>query len=140
MARLVVDGDDVVLRLSWRERLLARRREVRVPMAAVKDVRVEPDWWRGLRGVPQRGSRRPGRCLGERAHVYGTDFVAVRANHPVVLVTLCSAAPFARLAVTMPDPDDVVRTLRLRFRLLKENPPRPAESRTVPAAGRSGLR
>ena len=111
MARLTVDGDDLVLRLSWRERLAAGRREIRVPRTAVRDVRVEPDWWRGLRGVPQRGRWRPGGGVGERRHPYGTDFVVVRAPDPVVLVDLRPAAPFVRLAVSAPDPGHVVRTV-----------------------------
>ncbi|GCB44021.1 hypothetical protein [Streptomyces sp. NL15-2K] len=115
MARLVLEDEDLVLRLSWRERLLARRREVRVSVADVKDVRIEPDWWRSLRGTPRGGVCRPGHCLGERRHAHGRDFVAVRADEPVVVVDLWPSAPFARLAVSAPEPDgEVVRDIRHR--------------------------
>jgi hypothetical protein len=113
MARLVVDGEDAVVRLTWREGLVARRREVRVPLAAVKGVRVEPDWWRALRGTPLTGRCRPGRwCVGERRHPLGRDFVAVRAGVPVVIVDLWRPVPFARLAVSVPDAAVAAGTLR----------------------------
>ncbi|MFD7278529.1 hypothetical protein ACFV80_16145 [Streptomyces sp. NPDC059862] len=115
MARLIEEAEDLVLRLSWWEQLLARRREVRVPFADVKDVRIEPDWWRSLRGLPRGGRCRPGRCLGERPHRHGRDFVAVRADAPAVVVDLWPSAPFARLAVTVPDPvNETVRTIQQR--------------------------
>jgi hypothetical protein len=113
VARLVVDGEDVVLRLALSERLLARRREVRLPLTAVRAVSVEPDWWRGLRGLPRSARWRPDRfCLGEWRHAEGRDFVAVRAHGPVVLVELWPSAPFDRLAVSTADPEGVVRAIR----------------------------
>ena len=126
MARLVVDGEDVVVRLSWREKAAARCRDVRIPLTAVKDVRVEPDWWRALRGGRRRGLYIPGRfCLGKWQHRDGRDFVALNAADPAVCVELRRSAPFTRLAVSVPDPDEVTRTIRTR---------RPGERR--PALGR----
>ncbi|MFE0512308.1 hypothetical protein [Streptomyces sp. NPDC058964] len=113
VARLVVDGEDMVLRLALRERLLARRREVRVPLAAVREVAVEPDWWRGLRGEPRSGRWLPDRfCVGQWRHSEGLDFVAVREHGPVVVVDLWPPAPFARLAVSAADAEGVARTIR----------------------------
>ncbi|GAB2893317.1 hypothetical protein GCM10027074_71690 [Streptomyces deserti] len=113
MARLAVDGEDVVVRLSWRERLLARCREVRVPLADVKGVRVEPDWWRALRGTQLTGRCRSGRyCVGERWHPSGRDFAAVRAGVPVVTVELWRPVPYARLAVSVPDAERAAERLR----------------------------
>lgn len=117
MARLVVerdaDGGTVVVRLAWWEALLARRRVVRVPRAWVAATGVEPDWWRAMRGTPVVGRCRPGRfCVGEREHVRGRDFVAVRAGVPVLVLDLRPAAPFARLAVSVPDAGEAARVLR----------------------------
>ncbi|MCO4699204.1 hypothetical protein LRR80_05297 [Streptomyces sp. RO-S4] len=117
MAQLVVerdaDGWTVVVRLAWWEALLARRREVRVPLSQVTATGVEPDWWRAMRGTPVVGRCRPGRfCVGEREHVLGRDFVAVRAGVPAVLVDLRAPAPFVRLAVSVPDAGQAARTLR----------------------------
>ncbi|MGW5903877.1 hypothetical protein ACWFQ6_19255 [Streptomyces althioticus] len=117
MARLVVerdaDGWTVVVRLAWWEALLARRRAVRVPRAWVAATGVEPDWWRAMRGTPVVGRCRPGRfCVGEREHVLGRDFVAVRADVPVVVLDLRPPAPFVRLAVSVPDAEEAARSLR----------------------------
>ena len=115
MARITVDEDDVVVRLAWRERIVARRHEVRVSLADVKDVKVEQDGWRAIRGVCRRGRWSPGRfCLGEWGHPEGTDFVAVRIAGPVVMIDLWRSAPYTRLSVTVPGPEDVARTLRGR--------------------------
>ncbi|WP_151478781.1 hypothetical protein [Streptomyces albicerus] len=115
MARLVVDGEDIVVRLSWREKAATRCRDVRIPLTAVKDVRVEPDWWRALRGGRRRGRYSPGRfCVGEWQHRDGRDFVALNASDPVVCVDLRRSAPFARLAVSVTDPDEITRTIRTR--------------------------
>jgi hypothetical protein len=113
VARLVIDGEDMVLRLALRERLLARRREVRMPLSAVREAAVEPDWWRGLRGLPRSGRWLPDRfCLGVWRHPEGLDFVAVRERGPVVVVELRPSAPFARLAVSEADAEGVVRAIR----------------------------
>ncbi|MGW5104213.1 hypothetical protein [Streptomyces sp. NPDC004100] len=98
MARMTVDGDELVVRLSLRERAAARRADVRVPLAAVRRVTAEPDWWRALRGLPRRGTRR----TGTRVHQAGTDFTVVRPGRPAVCVELRPPAPFRLLAVSAP--------------------------------------
>ncbi|MGW0469524.1 hypothetical protein ACWDX6_30395 [Streptomyces sp. NPDC003027] len=114
MARLVVENKDVVARLSWREALVARRKEVRVPLTAVKAARVEPDWWRALRGVTERGRWSPGRFgLGTWRHGDGVDFVAVHAGGPVAVVDLFPGREFARLSVSTADPEGAVHAVRL---------------------------
>lgn len=100
MARMHDEGDDLVVRLAWWEKAAVRRRVVRVPLAAVRRVTVEPDWWRALRGLHERGICIPGTlCLGTRSHQAGMDFVAVRPGRPVVCVELWPSAPFRLLAV-----------------------------------------
>jgi hypothetical protein len=65
-------------------------------------VTVEPDWWRALRGVTQRGVWIPGAmCIGTRGHHGGKDFVAVRPGRPVVCIELWPRAPFSLLAVSV---------------------------------------
>ncbi|MFB7510692.1 hypothetical protein [Streptomyces broussonetiae] len=100
MARILIRGDDLVVRLARWERAVVRRGDVRVPLAAVRRVTVEPDWWRALRGSQERGIRIPGvLCLGARGHQGGKDFVAVRPGRSVVCVELWASAPFRLLAV-----------------------------------------
>ncbi|MCT4351937.1 hypothetical protein M5362_02150 [Streptomyces sp. Je 1-79] len=112
MARVTVDGTDLVVRLSLRERLAARRGDVRVPLTALREVRVEPDWWRALRGSRGRGLWIPGRiCVGTRVLPDGRDFAAVKAGTRVLCVELRRDAAFGRLAVSDPDPERAVREL-----------------------------
>ncbi|WP_432177460.1 hypothetical protein [Streptomyces sp. NBC_00063] len=94
MARIFVEGDDLVVHLSWREKAAARHGNVRAPLTAVSRVTVEPDWWRALRGVPQRGVWIPATwCIGTRSHQGGIDFVAIRSGRPVVCVELRTSSP-----------------------------------------------
>lgn len=117
MARLVVEDRDVVVRLSWRETLAAGRREVRAPLASVQGTRVEPDWWRSVRGTTEHGYWRAGRfCLGTWRHARGTDFVAVASTGPVAVVDLLPGPEFRRLAVSTADPEGAVRAVRLAAR------------------------
>jgi len=116
MAWIVVKGDELVMRLSWWEKAATRHGDVRVPLAAVCRVTVEPDWWRALRGVAQRGIWIPGTlCVGARGHYGGDDFVAVRPGRPAVCVTLRPTAPYTLLAVSVRDnaeAETVARRLR----------------------------
>ncbi|MBT2401997.1 hypothetical protein [Streptomyces sp. ISL-100] len=114
MARVVLEGSDIVVRLTWWEKLAARRREVRVPASALRQVRIEPDWWRAVRGVAGKGVWIPARrCVGIR-HVGDTkeDFVAIRADGPVLCVELRRWAPFSRLAVSDPHPEVAIHKLQ----------------------------
>ena len=113
MARVVLEGSDIVVRLSWWEKLAARRREVRVPASALRQVHIEPDWWRALRGVAGKGAWIPARgCVGIW-HLGDTkDFVAIRADGPVLCVELRRSAPFSRLAVSDAHPEAAMRKLQ----------------------------
>ncbi|MFE9442141.1 hypothetical protein ACFYO2_24770 [Streptomyces sp. NPDC006602] len=117
MARLLVENKDVVVRLSWREALLAKRKAIRVPLTAVQGARVEQDWWRSLRGTTERGRWRSGRfCMGTWRHARGIDFAAVRAAGPVAVVDLLPGREFARLSVSTADPEGAVQAVRLAAR------------------------
>jgi hypothetical protein len=103
MARLEVDGADVVVRLSWLERLGAFGAGPRVPVAAVTAVRVSADPWRELRGVRAPGTGWPGViALGTRVYKGGRDFAAVYGRRPAVVVELAGAA-YGRLVVSAAD-------------------------------------
>ncbi|GAA2746396.1 hypothetical protein [Kitasatospora cinereorecta] len=115
MARLLVDGGEVVVRLTWWERIVTHHRELRVPLAAVARVAVEPVAWRALRGVPEHGLLVPGAVsVGDRRHPAGRDFVAVRLprRQPVVCVDLRAPAPYRRIAVGDADAERTAERLR----------------------------
>ncbi|WEO99610.1 hypothetical protein A6P39_039280 [Streptomyces sp. FXJ1.172] len=121
MAHMLIRGDDLVVRLALWERAAVRCGDVRVPLAAVRRVTVEPAWWRALRGIRERGVRIPGvLCLGTRGHHGGRDFVAVRPGRPVVCVELWPSAPFRLLAVA----ERSDRDARVLARELRRDAPR----------------
>ncbi|MFJ8624990.1 hypothetical protein ACIRD3_19390 [Kitasatospora sp. NPDC093550] len=114
MARLTIEGTDLVVRLRWWERLATRSGPVRVPLTAVEKVAVTREPWRVLRGARESGVLLPGRlCLGVWRHPGGRDFVAL---HPftgvVVSVDLRRPSPFARIAVHSTRAPQTVADLR----------------------------
>ena len=62
MARLIVDGADLVVGLSWLEKLGAVHGNVRVPLRAVRSAVAEPEPWSALRGMKLTTSPPP--CPG----------------------------------------------------------------------------
>lgn len=107
MARLLVDGPDLVLRLSWKEKIGGFHGDVRVPLAAVRSVSVPSSPWLTLRGWRMAGTGIPGVvALGTRRHGEGYDFTAVKKDAPAVQVDL-NTGRFQRLVVSVPDGVDV---------------------------------
>jgi hypothetical protein len=113
MASLIVEGTDVVVRLSGLEKLAAFRGNVRVPAAAVRAVLVEPNPWGALRGIRSPGTGWPGRiAYGVRRHRGGRDFAAVLGRRPAVRLELDPPSAFARLLVSVADPEESVARVR----------------------------
>lgn len=113
MARLIVDGPDLVVGLSWLEKLGAVHGNVRVPLRAVRSAAAEPDPWTVLRGSGRlAGTGIPGTVvLGTRYFSDGRGFAAV-TNRPAVRVELGRESPFARLLVSVSDAESTVAAIR----------------------------
>jgi hypothetical protein len=114
MAELVVEGAELVVRLSGWERAAAIRGDVRVPLAAVSSVALEPDPWDALRGIRSPGTGWPGviaygtrRLTGDRP-----DFSAVLRRRPTVKVELDPPSEFAQLLVSVADGEATVAAVR----------------------------
>ena len=110
MAALMIEGDQLVIALSPLERAAAFHGDVRVPRASVRSIRVDPDPWCALRGIRAPGTGFPGviaygvrRSTGDRP-----DFAAVRGRGPAVRVELEPPSRFARVLVTVPDPEATI--------------------------------
>ena len=113
MARLTVEGPELVVGLSWLEKLGALRGNVRVPLRAVRFASAEPDPWGALRGIRAPGTGIPGViALGTRRFAGGQDFAAVEGSGPAVSVDLSEESPFARLVVSVRDPDSTLAAIR----------------------------
>ncbi len=114
VATLGIDGADLVVGLSRWEQAAALRRGVRVPLAAVREVAVEPEPWAALRGVRAPGTGWPGviaygvrRLTGDRP-----DFAAVLGKRPVVRIELAPPSPFGRVLVSVADVDGAIARIR----------------------------
>jgi hypothetical protein len=114
MAELVVNGDELQVRLSGWERAAAFHGDVAVPLSAVRAVSLEPQPWRALRGIRAPGTGWPGviaygvrRMTGERP-----DFAAILRGRGVVRIELDPPAEFARLLISVADAEAEVAGLR----------------------------
>jgi hypothetical protein len=113
MAKLIVDGPDLVVRLSPLEKLGAFHRDVRVPLRAVLSVQAEPHPWEAVRGVRLAGTGIPGvAVLGTRYFKGGRDFVALVARRPAIRVELSDEAPYKQLLLSVRDPERTLAQLR----------------------------
>jgi hypothetical protein len=112
MAKLIVDGPDLVVQMSSLEKLGALRGDVRVPLTTVRSAEVEPNPWGALRGM-RIGTGIPGViALGRRRFAHGQDFTAVQGGGPAIRVDLSQGSPFSRLVVSVTDPDSTLAEIR----------------------------
>jgi hypothetical protein len=108
VASLLIDGTDLVVKMSEFEKLEAVHPDVRVPLSAVQSARVVDDAWPELRGIRAPGTGIPGVvAVGTRRGSFGKDFAVVHGRATAVVVDL-AAASYARLVVTTSDAERVV--------------------------------
>ena len=111
MAELHVRGNELVVELSELEKLGALHRDVHVPLAGVRTVRVAEDPWPELRGIRAPGTGVPGLiALGSRRGA-GHDFTAVYEHRPAVVVEL-EGADFDRLVISASDAGATAAVIR----------------------------
>lgn len=113
MAELLVDGDELVVRMGRWERFAALRGDLAVPLAAIRSATLEPEPFRALRGVRAPGTAWPGRIAYGiwRRRNDRPDFAAVRRGTPVIRVELDPPAEFARLLVSVDDTEATLSRL-----------------------------
>jgi hypothetical protein len=113
MANIALEGDEIVLKLSSGERILALHRDVRVPLGAVESVDVVDEPIHRIHGLKPRnfkvfGGYWPGRFA------YGAFFdgavrqllfAAVNGRKPHGLEVTLDGAKYTRLIVSLEDPD-----------------------------------
>jgi uncharacterized protein len=115
MARLVVEGDELVVRLGLGEKFWAFHTDIRVPLSAVRRVSVPEHPLAELRGWRMAGTGIPGLAvLGTRRHAGGFDFVALRGQLRALQVDLNGPPRWQRIVVSVPadvDPDAEARAI-----------------------------
>jgi hypothetical protein len=103
MARLEVDGDDLLLRLTWREKIAGFRANIRIPLSAIRAVTVPPNAWLAMRGWRMAGIAFPGYvAIGTRRHADGYDFTVVKKTAPAVQVEV-NTGRFQRFLISVPN-------------------------------------
>jgi len=119
MADIARDSDQIVLRLSAGERILAMHSDVRVPLSAVNNVDVIDGPIRRIQGLKPRNSK----VLGgywPGWFAYGSFFdgairqrlfAAVNGRKPRGLEITLDGAKYTRLIVSLDHPDDTKTAL-----------------------------
>ena len=107
VATLLVEGSDLVVRMSELEKFEAVHADVHVPLSTVRVVRVVEDAWPELRGIRAPGTGIPGViAVGTRRGSFGKDFAVVHGRERAIVVELDGAA-YSRIILTTPDADNV---------------------------------
>jgi hypothetical protein len=89
MASISTSGATLTVRLSRREKVAAARGDVRVPLAAIREVHVHPDALAAARGVRAPGFAVPGRAkVGVWRGRGRRSFIVARRGVPAICVKL----------------------------------------------------
>jgi hypothetical protein len=108
MAKLRIEGDELVVHLSGWERFGAFHGHVRVPLAQVTEVRSVEAATRELYGLRIPGTGLPGViALGTWRRRGAKDFVAAYRRRPGVVIDL-DGHDFARIVVSGVVPEEVL--------------------------------
>jgi len=111
MATITTTGNMLSVRLTRREKVAAGRGDLRVPLAAIRDVHVDPD---ALVAALMRtlGTETPGRAkLGiwrGRGH---REFIVARRGLPAVCVTL-DGGRFNQIIISTADAEAIADEIR----------------------------
>ena len=113
MATVIRDGNEIVLQLSFWEKLGAFHSSPRVPIDAIESIEYIDQLWRSdvLRGVRAPGTAIPYVVLlGTLRGLKFKDFVAMKGRGEGVVLSLKSG-PFKRWIFTIKQPKDQISTL-----------------------------
>jgi hypothetical protein len=114
MPTLAIEGPELVVHLSLVEKLAAIHGDARFSLASVTEVAVEPNVWEALRGIRAPGTGVPFvLAYGTRRWLGGKDLALVRGGkRPGLRVDFGDGAPYARLVVTVADPQASAAAIR----------------------------
>ncbi len=103
MAQLVVEGDDLVVKLTAVEKFWAFHRDVRIPLQSIRRIRTPASPWMTMRGWRATGASFPGYvAMGKRRHGAGYDFTVVFKHRPTVVLE-CNGIEFGEVTVSVDD-------------------------------------
>lgn len=111
MAELVVEGEELVVRLRAVEKAEGVHGDIRVPMKSVRSVEVLDDAYHAVHGL-RSGLRVPGMTAVGIFWLPGKKmFAAVHRDTPRGVRVLLSGADFDQLIVGCDDPDSTAAAL-----------------------------
>jgi hypothetical protein len=113
MARVIREGNELVLQLSFWEKLGALNSSPRIPIDSVEKIEFEDELWgsSSLRGVRAPGTAIPYVVLlGTLRGMKYKDFVAMKGRGEGAIITLKSG-PFARWIFTVKQPKSEISAL-----------------------------
>ena len=117
MASVEMTQDEILVRLSPREKLAGLHGNLRVPIAAVESVELEPDALAAVHGLRAPGLGLPGVVkIGTWRRRGSRSFVVARRGVPAVHLTL-REGPHRELIVSVPDAGRLVDEVRSRSAL-----------------------
>jgi hypothetical protein len=103
VAQLIIDGSDVVVKLTRMEKFLSFHKDVRVPRRAIRRIRTPSSPWTTMRGWRSTGVSFPGYvAMGKRRHGAGYDFTMVFKHRPTIVLE-CNGAEFDEVTVSVDD-------------------------------------
>ncbi len=115
MARIALTSDDVRVTFSRAEKVFGTLRDVTVPFANVRSVKVVADALGAVRGLRAPGTAVPRRLKLGRYRSKGTwSLVAVRRGIPAVDIEVVGRG-FARLLIGITDAEALAADLRSRL-------------------------
>ena len=110
MAELVIDNNNLVLRLTGREKVMAvRRNDIVVPLDQVTGVRRVPSVRAEVRGLRVPGFEWFGRKVGTWRTRQAVDFLFTDSYGAGVVIEL-SGHELDRIVTTLPLPEDLMAT------------------------------
>jgi hypothetical protein len=103
VAQLLVDGTDLVVHLTVREKIAGFHADIRVPLTAIRSTSVPQYPYVSLRGWRMAGIALPGKiAVGTRKHGGGFDFTCVHKQERAVQIDVTSGR-FSRFVISVPD-------------------------------------
>ena len=107
------------MRLTRREKVAAARGDLRVPLAAIRDVQVSPDALAAARGVRAPGVVIPGRSkIGIWRGRGRRDFIVARRGVPALCLKL-DGGRHNEVIVSSPDAETIADEIRARTARLR---------------------
>lgn len=111
MARILVEGENLVVKLGIVDTMFSMRSTMRIPLVAVERVYFDPFVGEEPRGIKAPGTYLPGVVTRGTFHAEGVKtFWNVWRGTSAVVVEL-SGQKFDRLVIDHREPEDIVRQI-----------------------------